>query len=210
MASELPEVERMQPRSFYVALGVPRGTEGESIQVAYRKMVIRYRRALEPETNWEDDPTQPPVGFGVLRPYSERRHGAIFEEPEPLIPPQKAMVDRFFGGFVPEVVPPARARPAGEGKDLYVELRLSRDEARTGGIFPVHIPVVRGCPSCEGASGEAEVLSCPLCGGSRQVTEDRMVEVTAPPGVRPGHTARVAMEDIGLRQTDLIILVLVS
>jgi hypothetical protein len=199
-------------RAFFVALGVPRGAQPEAIKTAYRRIVTRYRRELElEEADWEEEPTQPPAqGFGVMRSYHERRHSALFEEPaaEPLIPPQSraSEVDRFYDGFVPEALTPPRARQ--KGKDLFVELRFTEDEASRGGLFAVHIPVVRHCPRCNDRE-EHDRITCHHCHGSGQVLEDRMVEVTAPPGLEHGHTTRVAMEDVGLDDTDLIIRVLI-
>jgi DnaJ-class molecular chaperone len=193
-------------RHFYVALGIPREADTESVRVAYRKLVTRYRRMLDPEPEPLDDPTEPPLAFQVMRTYSERRHSALFDQPEPLVTKSDSEVDRFFSGYVPEVETRPRARRA--GKDLFVELRLDEDEARRGGLFPVHIPVVKPCPSC--ASGGDEPLVCSFCGDARQVTEDRIVEVTVPPSVQHGQVARIAMDDVGLERTDLIVLVVIS
>jgi hypothetical protein len=196
----------MKNRTFYVALGVPRGAEPESVQAAYRRVVTRYRRLLQTEAEAEDEPTQPPLHFAVQRPYSERRHGAIFDEPESLAASPGAEVDRFFGGVVPEVEP-ARARRA--GKDLYVELRIDAGQARAGGIFAVHVPVQQRCPSCQDID-EAHRLACPVCQGAGNVTADRVVDVTAPPGVAHRQVARIAMEDVGLEETDLLVMILIS
>ncbi len=197
-----------RPRTFYVALGVPRGAETEAIQPAYRRVVTRYRRMLEADDEPEDgldDPTEPPLDFRVTRTYSERRHGALFDEPEPLVSEgARSEVDRYYEGFIPEVTP-SKARRT--GKDLFVEIRLDPDEARRGGIFPVHIPVLRRCNACD---DEHAALTCPVCQGSRKMTVDRMVEVTAPPGVQHGQIERLAMEDVGLESTDLVVLILVN
>jgi DnaJ-class molecular chaperone len=197
----------MEKRTFYVALGIPHDDhlDTRTITIAYRKVVNRYRREL---VHVLDEPTQPPLTFAVLRTYSERRHASLFDpEPEPVR--GETEVDRFYGGFVPEVVTRTRrARP--EGKDLFVELRLTADEARRGGLFAIHIPVMRECPSCAEHAEEEEHLRCRLCNGTHKITEDRQVEITVPPGVKNDQLARVAMEDVGLGQTDLIVHVLVG
>jgi len=198
----------MEKRAFFIALGVPRGVEPETIHVAYRRVLTRYRRELE---DYLDEPTQPPGRFSVMRTYSERRHAALLEEPdpEPLLPGRgrPTEVDRFFDGYIPEPLVPPKARR--EGKDLFVELRLTAGEASRGGLFPVHIPVLRRCPSCRDRD-EEQRLSCSNCHGKGRVLEDRMVEVTSPPGVNDGQTARVAMDDVGLEHTDLIVRVIVG
>ena len=198
-------------RTFFIALGVPRGARPEAIHTAYRRVVTRYRRELESASAEDASARELPTGFGVMRSYSERRHAALFGEPEPeqMIPSGRGAseIDRFYDGFVPETPSPARARR--EGKDLFVELRLSQDEASSGGIFAVHIPVVRRCPRCEDMDEETRVR-CHHCHGTARVLEDRMVEVTAPPGLESGCLTRIAMEDVGLDDTDLIIRVVVS
>lgn len=197
----------MEHRHFFVALGVPRGMDTASIEVAYRKIVTRYRDTLH---NHEEEglSTEQILSFSVLRTYSERRHAALMEQSEDAAPHITGEVDRFFGGHIPEVnEEKRRARVA--DKDLYVEMRLSPDEARAGGIFPVHIPVVRACIACDEQSEESRLV-CKACEGSGRITEDRMIEVTVPPGVQHDQRARVAMQDVGLGHTDLIVHVLVG
>ncbi len=189
----------MEHRQFFVALGVPKEADTDTVQVAYRKVVARYRHAMQTGE-------QKPGAFSVLRTYSERRHAALFEEEGPAVPPAAGEVDQFYGGYVPEVPGTNRATPA--GKDLFVELRISPDDARGGGIFPVHIPVLRQCPAC--AEDTDEELTCAACHGSGRVTDDHAVDVTIPPEVQNGQVARLAMADVGLGHTELIVRVLVS
>jgi DnaJ-class molecular chaperone len=73
----------------------------------------------------------------------------------------------------------------------------------------VHIPVVQRCPACDAAS-EEQRLACMLCQGTGSVTVDRVVDVTAPPGVQHRQLARLAMEDVGLDETDLLVMVLIG
>lgn len=190
----------MEHRRFFVALGVPRGADPGQVQVAYRNIVTRYRTPVEPEEESSN--------FHVLRSYSQRRHAALMEQQRDIQPEDIGEIDRFFGGFVPEVLDePTRARQA--GKDLYVELRLSPAEARMGGLQPVHIPVIRRCPACM-EHEEKERLVCKACGGSGRVSEDHLVEVAVPPQVKDGQRASVAMEDVGLGSTTLLVFVSVG
>ncbi len=192
----------MEHRKFFVALGVPRGADASAVQTAYRRLVTRMRT---PEQR--ADP-QDPLSFHVERSYSERRQAALMEQEPADLPEATEEVDRFFGGFVPEAVEaPVRAQQA--GKDLYVELRLSHAEARLGGLQPVHIPVIRHCPACRDAS-ERQRLVCKVCDGAGRVSEDHMIEVAVPPRVLNGQTAQVAMEDVGLGRTTLLVYVSVG
>ena len=190
----------MDHRQFFVALGVPKGADTDTVQVAYRKIVARYRDAMQ-------EGEQAPAAFSVLRTYSERRHAVLFEHDGPAVPPASGEVDQFYGGFVPEVPGAHRATPA--GKDLFVELRISPDDARRGGLFPVHIPVLRPCPSCMDSAGDDELV-CPACHDTGRITDDHTVEVTIPPEVNNGQVARLAMADVGLGNTQLIVRVMVS
>lgn len=196
----------MKHRHFYVALGIPRGADSEAITLAYRRLVVRYQDELD-EPSTPDDASSTQGAFAVLRSYSERRHKALMEEAASAMPNQQGEVDRFFGGFVPEALVTHKARQA--GKDLYVELRLSEAEARSGGLYAVHIPVLRPCPRCTDADEPARI-ACPACKGSGRITSDHRVDVAVPPGVRHDQFARLAMEDVGLEETDLLVRVLVS
>ena len=191
----------MDHRQFFVALGVPKGADTESIQVAYRKVVSRYRHAMQEAQEVGQD------SFAVVRTYSERRHAALFEAEGPAVPPASGEVDQYYGGFVPEV--PDAHRATLSGKDLFVELRISPADARSGGIFPVHIPVLRPCPSCSETT-EQKRLVCRACHGSGRVTDDHEVEVTVPPEVANGQVARLAMADVGLGHTELIVRVMIG
>ncbi len=197
----------MEHRHFYVALAVPRGLDANKVEVAYRKLVTRYRGSISPPEyrGLSDDAI---LSFAVLRTYSERRHTRLMDAPEPSTAEAAGEVDRFFGGTVPAVAEMPRAREA--DKDLYVEIRMSPQEAAGGGIYPVHVPVIRDCPACTGEREEEARLTCRSCMGRGKVTEDRQIEVTVPPGVVHDQRAEVSMADVGLGHTSLIVHVLVT
>ena len=95
------------------------------------------------------------------------------------------------------------------GKGLFVEVRLTDEEARAGGSYPVHIPVVRPCPTCHDTDEQARLI-CRSCRGAGHVTDDHMVEVTVPPRVAHGQLARLAMQDVGLGHTELLVRIVVG
>lgn len=202
----------MKPRKFFVALGVPRGSDPEMVHVAYRKVVSRYRHELDStsvkplDASWVDESLTRQPRFTVLRPYSERRHSRLFEDLPSPESHDRSEIDRYYGGYVPDALNLPKARRS--GKDLFVELRVSSEESKRGGLFSVHIPVIRRCPVCEGAP-EVSVM-CHCCEGTCQITEDRMVDLTTPPGLEHGQTARIPMEDVGLNKTDLVVFIQVS
>ena len=195
----------MKKRSFYVALGVPRGADPDAIQVAYRKIVTRYRQAIEFEEKSSPSP-ESGLSFGVCRTYSERRHSGLFDQGDAIDLKGETAIDRFFGGVIPEVVTPKAKR---SGKDLFVELRLSVAEAKKGGLFPVNIPVIRSCPRCPEIS-ENDRLACTLCHGAGRITENRTVNVVAPPRVEHGTRTTIPMEDVGMDHTELLVSVLID
>jgi DnaJ-class molecular chaperone len=54
-------------------------------------------------------------------------------------------VDDFFSGFVSGLFDMG----VGREKDLYYEVILTVQEASTGGLFPLTVPVIEPCPSCQ-------------------------------------------------------------
>jgi DnaJ-class molecular chaperone len=82
-------------------------------------------------------------------------------------------------------------------KDLYMEVVLTPEEARRGGVFPVAVPVLQACPDCRGGSGWE--LFCTTCGGRGAIQERREFNLTVPPNVADGTSAAVPLEEIGLR-----------
>jgi DnaJ-class molecular chaperone len=107
-----------------------------------------------------------------------------------------AFVDEFFEGFVPGFYrQDARSRTV--SKDLYLEVILTPEEARRGGIFPVTVPVMLPCPDC-GQSGWWEEFYCPSCLGYGAVKSAREFKLTIPPDARDGIVVEVPMDEIGL------------
>lgn len=115
--------------------------------------------------------------------------------------------DEFFEGFLPGIY----AKPTGRipDKDLYYEIILSPAEARHGGLFPITVPVIEPCRRCY----DSEIWGrffCPDCSGHGYVHTYREFSLSIPPHTRHGTRQRISMEDIGLKDTYLNIVVYVE
>jgi hypothetical protein len=105
-----------------------------------------------------------------------------------------SQADDFFSGFVPGLFD----RGVGGEKDLYFEVILSPGEASRGGLFPLTVPVIEDCPKCS-RTGYWEGFFCSACYGYGRVRSEREFSVSIPPNVKDGTEVRLSLEDIGLR-----------
>ena len=68
---------------------------------------------------------------------------------------------------------------------LHVEVILSPEEAVSGGVLPLAVPITLRCPSCRG-SGQEGLFRCHYCGGEGRITTEDIVQVRIPPRVQEG------------------------
>jgi hypothetical protein len=85
-------------------------------------------------------------------------------------------------------------------------INISRIE---GGLFPITVPVVEDCPRCS-KTGFWEAFFCPACYGYGRIRAERAFSVSIPPHVKHGTEIRLSMEDIGLRDAWVNIVVYVD
>jgi DnaJ-class molecular chaperone len=71
------------------------------------------------------------------------------------------------------------------------------------------VPVVEDCPKCRKA-GLWEEFFCPVCRGYGRVRSKREFSLSVPPRVSHGMEIRLSMEDIGLRDVELHVTVLID
>lgn len=196
-------------RNFYVVLGVSRDADLEQIRRAYRQLVHRYhpdKGGAAPERFHEVR-----EAYETLRDETTRRaHDADLDRCVPVTfvaAPERRVpfsaVDEFFDGWVPGFF--HTGRQASRHKDLVVELILSPAEALRGGLYTLEVPVHEVCATC-GGTGWSGALACPRCRG-RSVAYPE-IELSVPPRVADGTRVRLSLEDVGLR--DVFINVLVS
>jgi molecular chaperone DnaJ len=208
------------PRNYYMVLGVERGADLSQIKRAYRSAIKRYhpdrfgtdtdpdkfmaaqeayevlsdidrRRAYDAELRREGIPVHlTRIQRTAARQRREWRK--LRETASPL--------DDFFEGLVPGFYS-RHPRRASMSKDLYMEVVLTPEEARRGGVFPVAVPVLQACPDCR--KGGGWVFFCPTCGGRGAVQERREFSLAIPPEVADGTSAAVPLADIGLTDARL-------
>jgi molecular chaperone DnaJ len=212
-------------RDYYVILGVSRGADQKRIQKAYRTIVKKFhpdasgthesserfleiREAYETLTDeerrkeYDEHLAREGSALRITRvPEIIKKRTSLFDQMDDFI----SSVDEFYSGFLPGVF----RRGLEKGKSLYLELILSPREAAEGGLFPITVPVVEDCPRCRKA-GLWKEFFCPVCRGYGRVRSKREFSLSVPPRVSNGMEIRLSMEDIGLRDVELHITVLID
>jgi molecular chaperone DnaJ len=204
------------PRNYYMVLGVERGADLSQIKHAYRSAIKRYHPDRFGTGTDPDKFRAAQEAYEVLsdrdrrRAYDAQLHregipAQLTRVPRRAAPRGKAwrdlrdtasLLDDFFEGLVPGFYC-RHSRRATVPKELYMEVVLTPEEARRGGIFPVAVPVLQACPDCRGGSGWA--LFCATCGGQGAIEERREFNLAIPPDVADGTAAALPLEEIGLR-----------
>lgn len=215
------------PKDYYIVLGVSRGADLNKIKKAYRVTAKKYHPDASASAESHEKFLELREAYETLvdeakrRKYDEElaRQGRalkITRIPEEIRSRQHSrmeewsrttsFVDEFFSGFVPGFF---GREPAGTGKDLYLEVILSPEEASRGGLFPITVPVLEPCPRCH-RKGLWEEFFCPVCAGEGVVRAERGFSLSIPPRVGHGTQIRLSTEDIGLKRVHLHILVLID
>lgn len=204
-------------KNYYIILGVDRGANSNQIKHAYRRLAKQLhpdRSASRPadaegfleakqaydtladadrRRRYDDELDRRESSGRMLRvPRIIRNRGPLYREFEQ----RESLVDEFFEGWLPGFY--SRPRRRGFEKDIFLEVILSVDESREGGLFPVRFPVLEPCPQCD-RSGLIELFSCPVCGGRGGVRTEREFALSIPPRTADGTAVSLSLEDIGLR-----------
>jgi len=213
------------PKDYYVVLGVSRGADRRKIQQAYRKVAKKYhpdltackenaQRFLEIKEAYEtlsDQEKRKQYDEELASQGSELRISRVPEITEERtslfdhLDTFFSSVDEFYSGFLPGFFDIGLSRR----KSLYLELILSAQEAREGGLFPITVPVIEPCPKCSTA-GIWEEFFCPVCRGYGRIRAKREFSLSVPPRVDHDTAIRLSLEDIGLRGVDLNVTILIN
>lgn len=202
---------------YYAILGVPRDADPERIRAAYR----RAARRDHPDATGGDPAAEARFkrvceAYDVLSDVHRRRRydrdaagvgpGDAWTDPPR---PGPGGFEEVFGGFRSafgrggsaafEEVPSWRARPAPRpgasgrvrGRDRELEMDLDLVGVARGGSRRVQFSRLAPCVPC-GGSGEARGAACGDCAGQGRALRPEAIEVSFPPGVRPGARLEVA------------------
>ena len=215
-------------QDYYIILGVSKGANLEKIKKAYRTVVKRYhpdithsqegkKRFLEIREAYEtlsDETKRREYDEELKRQGSSLRvrkvpeiinaRTSLLNEMEGLF---SSAVDDFFEGFLPGFFDLEKGGIRGKG--LYFEAIMSPEEAASGGLYPITIPVLEPCPSCI-KSGIFENFFCPMCKGYGRVHSEREFSLSMPPNVAHGTEIRLSLEDIGLKDVHLNVVVYID
>lgn len=212
-------------RDYYVVLGVSRGADRDKIQKAYRAVVKKYhpdvarnrestKKFLEIKDAYEtlgDEAKRKEYDAKLEREGSSLRVRNIPDIVRERMIRQNRIedlfsssVDEFLEGFLPGFFD--RGNYGTREKDLYFRAILSPEEAASGGLYSVTIPVWETCPRC-GRSGLWDYFICPLCNGYGRVRSERTFSLSVPPRVTSGTEIRLPLGDIGLNRVYVTVVV---
>ena len=213
------------PKDYYIVLGVSRSADAHRIKKAYRTVAKRYHPDVShsPECKQKFQEIREAYETlsdeGARRKYDEElakqgsslritkvpetvvRRRSIFDKMDSIFSP----VDDFFSGFLPGFFDLERKME----KDLYLEAILSPGEASRGGLFPITVPVIEPCTRCS-KGGIWEEFFCPVCSGYGRIQSEREFSLSIPPNVKHVTDIRLSMEDIGLRDAYLNVVVFIE
>jgi molecular chaperone DnaJ len=214
-------------KDFYVVLGVTRGADVNKIKKAYRRIAKEHHPDITHSQAGAEKLIEVREAYETLTDESRRRaYDAQLKRQGSSVTVSRApdiiskttivndemdhfssFVDEFFEGFLPGFFTKERGRAP--VKDLYYEVILTPEEARSGGLFPITVPVIEVCPRCP-RSGYWEDFFCPVCSGRGSVNAEREFSLSIPPNVRHGTEMSLSMEDIGLKNTLLHVVVMIE
>lgn len=87
---------------------------------------------------------------------------------------------------------------------LDLEVTLTLEQAFSGGVVNLVIPVQIKCPNCNGL-GDLGFFPCLPCRGAGLVTEKRSIPVNHPPGMQDNFTLQFSIADLEISNLLLVV-----
>ncbi len=221
----------MYRKDYYVILGVPRCESAAGIHAAYRDLAKQhhpdiagpsgagpfreiteaYKILSDPAQRRQHDDdlaeSERAPSAGILGRPAEpigAQVPSFFDRPESILPSFDELFDRYFRNFIGIGVPKAERVGA-----LTLEVVLSPEEASTGGVLPVTVPIFQECPVCRG-TGEDWPFSCLQCHAEGLVERRETVRINIPPGIRHGTVFELPLRRLGIHNFYLRVQVLIG
>jgi molecular chaperone DnaJ len=211
-------------KDYYVVLGISRGADLNKIKKAYRTIVkschpdvseekeggarfLEIKEAYdtlsdhEKKHRYDTDIENEDASYRLTRVPGQMRER--IKRYKDIVSVFSTKTDDFFGGFIPGLF--YKDKEGLHEKDLYFEAILTPDEAASGGLYPIVVPVMAPCPVCS-KSG----LYCPLCDGFGRISTEKNFALSMPSNVSNGTEICLSLEGIGLKEVYLHIRVSIA
>jgi molecular chaperone DnaJ len=183
----------IKKRDYYEVLGVPRGTSGEEIKRAYRKLAVKFHPDKNPDdAHAEEKFKELGEAYDVLMDADKRAaydrfgHAAFeqgggfrggFHDPFDIFREVfgggggigAGIFETFFGGVA------GHGEDRQRGADLRYDMQITLEEAAAGTEKEIEVRKLDACAKCGGNGAEpgSRSVNCPVCGGRGQVISSR-------------------------------------
>jgi molecular chaperone DnaJ len=183
-------------KDYYKILGLSPNCSQEDIKKAYRKLA----RGFHPDTCGKEDSSEfreVQEAYDAIGEKSKRnnydRERRTQQQQSQNIPnyPFRNREDDFFYPFsfqsyfdqvLNQFLSDDLYISRYENISHQIELILTPEEARTGGVIPVEVPIRQSCPVCRG-KGSNLFFFCDHCGGSGSISQHTVINIEIPPKV---------------------------
>jgi hypothetical protein len=214
----------MASKNYYRLLGVSRTETGRGIQKAFRELTKHhhperagpqgmtlfqellgaYETLMDPQCRRDYD-----AQLYQAESLAPRRPVALshveWPHPAPLMP-QPMSIGRDFATVLPSWEALHARLQRNFLASLTVEVQLSPEEARRGGVLNIGVPVFRPCTLCAG-TGRSWSWPCQACQAEGMIEDEDVVAVYIPPQVQQGAIMNVPLHWLGINNFYLRIFV---
>ena len=176
-----------KPKDYYVLLGVPRDASSAAIKRAFRRLAKRYHPDVAVGSSAQAFRDLQAAYETLADAERRRRYDELLTD--------EAEMDSFAPlswSFLRSPAVGDLRRPVRPGS-LSGEILLSLDEAASGGVLPLDVPLPTACRACDGTGGAC--FDCGHCAGEGKVERRLPVPLRIPAGVRDGTIFQVAVDD---------------